>query len=94
MDDKKNLPPNWIKTESKSRPNTFYYFNTKTNESRWTYPITSPSPPKKKTTAKIIENIKTAENRVINAFKNGSKFLVFFFITFSYIINLCVISRS
>lgn len=80
MDDTNNLPPNWIKTESKSRPNYFYYFNTKTSESRWTFP----SPPKKTNVKanKGPENIRIAEDRVINAFKNGSKFF------FSYVISL------
>lgn len=71
MDDKTNLPLHWIKTASKSRPNTFYYFNTKTNESTWKMPS-----PTKKTNVKSnkkMENIKSAEDRVINAFKNGSK---------------------
>lgn len=31
----KNEKNSWIRKESKSRPNQFYYFNTKTGESRW-----------------------------------------------------------
>lgn len=31
----KNEKNGWIRKESKSRPNQFYYFNTKTGESRW-----------------------------------------------------------
>ena len=32
------LPPNWVRKESRSK-NTSYYFNTKTNESRWEKPL-------------------------------------------------------
>lgn len=71
MNKEEKLPQNWIKTESKSRPNTFYYFNTKTSESKWTFP----SPPKipSQKSNKTTETLKAAEDRVINAFKNGSK---------------------
>lgn len=31
----KNEKNGWIRKESRSRPNQFYYFNTKTGESRW-----------------------------------------------------------
>lgn len=32
------LPDDWIRKESRSRPNQFYYFNTKTGKSQWIPP--------------------------------------------------------
>lgn len=70
MDDEKELPSNWIKVESKSRPGSIYFFNIKTKESKWESP---PKIPNVKS-SKSVESIRSAEDRVINAFKNGSKF--------------------
>lgn len=33
-----NLPVNWIRKESRSCPNKFYYFNIKTKQTQWTKP--------------------------------------------------------
>lgn len=73
MDDEKDLPPNWIKVKSKSRPDSIYFFNTKTKESKWEMKDLFPSPPKNPKSSKTMESIRNAEDRVINAFKNGSK---------------------
>lgn len=35
----RELPENWIKKESRSHPGKSYYFNTKTNESSWKFPV-------------------------------------------------------
>lgn len=35
MSDKKNFGDGWIRKESKSKPNQYYLFNTKTGESQW-----------------------------------------------------------
>lgn len=88
MNEEKDLPQNWIKTQSKSRPGTFYYFNIKTKESKWEFP----SPPKIRNakSSKSTESIKKAEDLVISAFKNGSKF--FFSIKSCFLIIFC--SRS
>lgn len=33
------LPKGWIRKESKTRPNNFYYFNTKTGKTQWQSPV-------------------------------------------------------
>jgi WW domain len=39
MEDKiEKLPKNWVKKQSKSRPDKSYYFNTATGVSSWTVP--------------------------------------------------------
>jgi WW domain len=39
MEDKiEKLPKNWVKKQSKSRPDKFYYFNTTTGVSSWSLP--------------------------------------------------------
>lgn len=35
------LPSGWIRKESRSRPNTFYFFNTATGKSQWHSPASS-----------------------------------------------------
>lgn len=35
----KELPDGWICKESRSRPNNYYYFNTKTGKTQWSLPI-------------------------------------------------------
>lgn len=37
------LPSGWIRKESRSRPNTFYFFNTATGKSQWHSPASSNS---------------------------------------------------
>lgn len=34
-----DLPDDWIKRPSKSRPDRFYYYNTLTKQSQWTSPV-------------------------------------------------------
>lgn len=38
MGSAEKLPDGWIRKESRSRPNQFYYFNTKTGKTQWTPP--------------------------------------------------------
>lgn len=38
MSSTENLPDGWIRKESRSRPNNFYYFNIKTGKSQWNPP--------------------------------------------------------
>lgn len=33
------MPKGWIRKESKTRPNNFYYFNTKTGKTQWQSPV-------------------------------------------------------
>lgn len=38
MSTPERLPDGWIRKESRSRPNRFYYFNTKTGKTQWEQP--------------------------------------------------------
>lgn len=38
MGSREKLPDGWIRKESRSRPNNFYYFNTTTGKSQWVPP--------------------------------------------------------
>lgn len=39
MGSMEKLPDGWIRKESRSRPNNFYYFNTKTGTTQWENPV-------------------------------------------------------
>lgn len=39
--DVEKLPDGWIRKESRSRPNTVYFFNTTTGKSQWHSPVSS-----------------------------------------------------
>lgn len=57
----KNVNGGWIRKESKSRPNHFYYFNTKTGESRWdesASATTKKSPEKNNTKLDGVKSVK------------------------------------
>lgn len=57
-----DLPPNWIRKESKSRSNQFYFFNVKTGETQWRKPENNTNNDKK-----------TKETDEKSRFKIGSK---------------------
>lgn len=59
------LPDDWIRKESSSRPNRFYYFNTKTGKSQWV-----PPNPKSKTSNARDEHPKPTKSDAQN--KNRS----------------------
>lgn len=61
----KNDKKGWIRKESRSRPNQFYYFNTKTGESRWDGETESSSASEK--SKKLSEKIhKNSEDKNVN----------------------------
>lgn len=43
MGSAEKLPDGWIRKESRSRPNQFYYFNTKTGKTQWSPPTNAKS---------------------------------------------------
>lgn len=68
-----DLPENWIRRESKSRPNQFYYFNTKTNVSQWKRPADATKNKKEKIPNSTTKRSKEKEFDESNRFKIGSK---------------------
>lgn len=66
----KELPQNWVRRESTTRRNQFYYFNTKTKQSQWQTPVKSEV---KKPESKNIVTRKMIEKNVQGSFKISSK---------------------
>lgn len=61
-----HLPDEWIRKESTSRPNRFYYFNTKTGKSQW-------ESPKKETNKMQKESSRDASTKKSSKIETSSK---------------------
>lgn len=64
----KSVKNDWIRKESKSRPNQFYLFNTRTGESRWDEKTTESS-----SVSEISENLLVKSNNNNNNNENNNK---------------------
>lgn len=66
------LPDGWIRKESRSRPNNFYYFHTKTGKSQWISPADNTNEKSKET--KNAHNVRTNEKTTSKSdVKTGTK---------------------
>lgn len=61
MGSTEQLPDGWIRKESTSRPNNFYYFNTKTGTTQWVKPNSDDKSKTSKIEKKKIEESRSRE---------------------------------
>lgn len=72
MGSMEKLPDGWIRKESRSRPNNFYYFHTKTGKSQWISPADNTNEKSKDT--KNAHNVRTNEKTITkNDVKTGTR---------------------
>lgn len=72
MGSREKLADGWIRKESRSRPNNFYYFNTTTGKSQWESPAKANEKSKKEINDAHIEHTKVKTTKYDEKYKSHS----------------------